>query len=505
MIANPVAVDAVSSAMSALSFAEMSVTSSSLAGAAPLPPTARIPMPRPLLLALIVACALFMESLDATVISTSLPVIAAALGESPIALKLALTAYLVSLAVFIPVSGWFADRYGARRVFRAAIVVFTLGSVACGFASSLGGFVVARFLQGMGGAMMVPVGRLLLMKSVAKDEMVTALSYLTIPALLGPVFGPLLGGFISTYFDWRWIFFINVPIALLGLYFAGRYIPNLREEQTWPLDLRGFVLSGLGLSLLTLGLATAGQHLLSGELSAACAAGGALLLAAYVRHARGCAHPLLDFRFLQVPTYRVSVLGGWLFRLGVGATPFLLPLLLQLGLGMSPLQSGALTCVSALAAIGMKTLSARILRRFGFRSVLTVNALIASLVLAVCGLFDTATPVWLLLCVLLASGFFRSLQFTALNAICYADIERVDMGPASGLANVAQQLALSAGVTVGAFMLEASAALHGHASVAIGDFAWAFLGVSLLSAAAAWPALRLPADAGAEVSGHRAA
>ena len=255
-----------------------------------------------LLLPLIVACALFMENMDSTVIATSLPVIAKDLAVNPISLKLALTSYLVSLAVFIPVSGWIADRFGSRVVFRMAIGVFMIGSLACGFSSSLGGFVAARFLQGMGGAMMVPVGRLVLLKSVPKNELVQALSYLTIPALLGPVIGPPLGGFISTYFDWRWIFFINIPIGFLGIYLASRHIPNIVEETLAPLDTLGFVLSGVGLSLLTLGLGSAGQHLMPNAVSAACAITGAIAIALYVRHALTHAQPVLDFRFFSVAT-----------------------------------------------------------------------------------------------------------------------------------------------------------------------------------------------------------
>ena len=455
-----------------------------------------------LLLPLIVACALFMENMDSTVIATSLPVIARDLGENPLSLKLALTAYLVSLAVFIPVSGWMADRFGSRTVFRAAIGVFMAGSLACGFSESLGGFVAARFLQGMGGAMMVPVGRLVLLKSVPKSELVQALSYLTIPALLGPVIGPPLGGFISTYFSWRWIFYINIPIGVLGIYLASRFIPNLTEDEIAPLDMRGFVLSGVGLSLLTLGLATAGEHLVSRATSLGCTFTGAATLAFYVLHARRCAHPVLDFRFLRIATYRTGVVGGALVRVGVGAVPFLLPLLLQLGFGYSALQSGLLTCCSAIAAMFMKTLAVAILRRFGFRTVLTWNAIIVAASIAVYGLFTATTPYALMVATLLAGGFFRSLQFTAMNALSYADIDRAAMSPASSLANVTQQIALSLGVTAGAYALEFTAGLRGHAQVEAADFGVAFAVVSLVAASSFLLNVRLPRDAGAEVSGR---
>jgi EmrB/QacA subfamily drug resistance transporter len=458
-------------------------------------------MRREVLLPLIIACALFMENMDSTVIATSLPVIAADLHVNPISLKLALTAYLVSLAVFIPISGWMADRFGSKTVFRLAIGVFMLGSLACAFSSTLGGFVIARFMQGMGGAMMVPVGRLVLLKSVEKNQLVQAMSYLTIPALLGPVIGPPLGGAISTYFHWRWIFLINIPIGVLGIYLATRHVPQIREHDLAPLDLRGFVMSGFGLSAMTLGLATAGEHLLTREMSTACIAAGALSLALYVRHALVSPHPLLDFRFLRVATYRTGVIGGGLFRIGVGAMPFLLPLMLQLGFGFSAVQSGLLTCTSALAAMFMKTQAVAILRRFGFRTVLTWNAVIAAGTIGSYGLFTAATPYMLMVGVLLAGGFFRSLQFTSLNAMAYADIERERMSAASSLANVTQQLSLSLGVTIGAFILEHAAAAHGRTQVAAGDFSIAFAVVALISASSFWFNLRLEKNAGAEVSG----
>ncbi len=462
-----------------------------------------------LTLPLIIACALFMENLDGTIIATSLPVIATDLAENPIALKLALTAYLVSLAVFIPISGWMADRHGSRTVFRAAIAVFVLGSLACGVSSSLGGFVVARFVQGIGGAMMVPVGRLVLLKSVEKRELVKVLSYLTMPALLGPILGPPVGGFIATYWHWRWIFFINLPIGLVGWTLAGRFVPEIVEELRTPLDWQGFLLSGIGLSALTLGAATLGQRLLPPAGSAACIVGGVACIAWYVVHARRFVRegrrPVLDFGFLRVPTYFAGVVGGSLFRVGVGASPFLLPLMLQLGFGYTALQSGLLTCSSAAAAMFMKTLATRILKRFGFRTVLSINALVASATIVGYGAFSAVTPVALMLGLLLFGGFFRSLQFTSLNALSYADIDKRDMGAASGLANVAQQMSLSTGVTLGAAALETMTLMAGRSDVAAGDFHVAFLVVGLVSASSFLLIRRLPADAGDEVSGRRIA
>jgi len=457
---------------------------------------------RTVLIPLIVACSLFMENMDSTVIATSLPAIAADIGESPLALKLALTSYLVGLAVFIPISGWVADRLGSRTVFASAIVVFVAGSLLCAVSSTLAAFVAARFLQGIGGAMMVPVGRLVLLRAVPKDELLVALNYLTIPALLGPVTGPALGGAITLYFSWRWIFLINLPIGVLGLYLVLRHIPNVKEPETPPLDLAGFALTGVGLSVLMLGLSSLGGHLLPGKITAACIVLGALALAAYPWHARRTAHPVIDLALLKLPTFHTGVIAGSLFRIGVGATPFLLPLLLQVGFGMNPLQSGLLTCASALGAMFMKTLTTVILRRFGFRKVLTVNALVASAAIGVFGLFTAATPHLVIFVVLLASGCLRSLQFTALQAVSFAEVTRETMSQASSIASMAQRLAQSLGVAFGAYALQVSSSAQGHADIVGADFAPAFAAVALVSAASLFFHAALPPGAGAEVSGH---
>jgi EmrB/QacA subfamily drug resistance transporter len=380
------------------------------------------PLQRAKLLPLIVACALFMENTDSTVIATSLPMIAQSLGEDPIALKLALTSYLVSLAVFIPISGWMADRYGARTIFRTALGVFMLGSILCAVSNSLGAFVGARFIQGMGGAMMVPVGRLVILRSVRKSELVSALAYLTMPALIGPVVGPMLGGFITTYFDWRWIFFINIPIGLVGIVLASLFFEDVREEDVAPLDIRGFLLSSFGFAALMLGLATGGRHLVPEAVSWLGVASGVAALVAYWFHARNMAYPVLNLKLLRIPTYRIGVIGGSIFRTGIGAIPFLLPLMLQLGFGLNALQSGMITFASAAGAFIMKTLAKQILAQFGFRRVMTVNALIGSAFLAASGLFTPTTPHWVMLMVLLVGGCFRSLQFTGINALSYADV-----------------------------------------------------------------------------------
>ncbi len=445
---------------------------------------------------LVVACALFMENMDSTVISTSLPAIAVDLHQDPITLKLALTSYLLSLAVFIPASGWAADRFGARLVFRGAIVVFTLGSVLCGLSSTLPGFVAARVVQGMGGAMMVPVGRLVLLRSVPREELVTALTYLTMPALIGPILGPPLGGFITTYFEWRWIFWINVPIGILGLVLASLFISDVREAQTWPLDVPGFLLCGLGLSLATFGLTVAGRGFVPPAVTLLLLAGGFTLIALYVRHARKARYPILDLGLLAIPTFRASVFGGFVFRLGIGSLPFLLPLLLQIGFGMSPFRSGCLTFASAAGAMAMKATAAPVLRRFGFKRVLVVNALLSSMFLVVYGTFTAATAPLLIFAALLGGGFFRSLEFTSTNALAFADIEPRDMSRATSFTSVAQQLSLSTGVAVGAGMIELSQWLHDDATLGTRDFSLAFFAVAIISATSAIVFARLPAGAG---------
>ncbi|HET7133583.1 MAG TPA: MFS transporter, partial [Gammaproteobacteria bacterium] len=381
--------------------------------------------------------------------------------------------------VFIPVSGWVADRFGARPTFMTAISVFLAGSLACAASGSLGSLVAARFLQGMGGAMMVPVGRLVLLRTVPKNELVQALSWLTIPALLGPVVGPPLGGFITTYFHWRWIFLINVPIGLLGIALAKRFIPHIREDAP-PLDWRGFLLAGGGLGLAMFGLSTFGRHLVPVEIAAASLVVGVVALAGYVLHARRYPRPLLDLNLFRLATYRVGILGGTLFRVGIGSTPFLLPLMLQIGFGLSPVQSGMLTFTSAIGAIFMKTLAARVLKRFGFRRVLVVNALVASALLCSFGLFRPTTPNLVILATLLVSGFFRSLQFTSLNAISYAEVDPPRMGQASSMAGMLQQLSLALGVAIGGYLLEVLGWLTDRPATDVHNFYLAFVGVALI-------------------------
>jgi EmrB/QacA subfamily drug resistance transporter len=447
---------------------------------------------------LVVASALFMEHLDSTVIATSLPAMAADLGLSPIRLNLAITTYLVSMAVFIPASGWLADRLGARRVFTGAIAVFLLGSILCGLAPSLGVLVFGRALQGLGGAMMTPVGRLVMLRSVPKSEMISAMAWLTIPALIGPVIGPPLGGFITTYASWRWIFWVNVPIGLLGIVASLALMPHIREEEVGPFDATGFAVSALGLAALVFALETAGRDIVAaGWVWAAFAVGGALL-ALYVRHARRIARPLIDLELLRLPTFRAGVLGGSLFRLGVGALPFLLPLQLQIGFGRTPLQSGLTTFVAAIGAMTMKLTAGRILTRYGFRDTLAVNAVIAGAMLAAVSLVGAATPVALLMALLLVGGFFRSLEFTAINVVVYSDVDDERMSRATSLSSMMQQLSLSGGVALGALTLHLLSLTSGRPPGAT-DFSTAIALVGGLSMAAALVFARLPADAGAQM------
>jgi EmrB/QacA subfamily drug resistance transporter len=452
---------------------------------------------------LIVASALFMENMDATVIATSLPAIAADIGTSPLTLKLAITSYLLSLAVFIPASGWTADRFGARAVFSIAIGVFMVGSIGCALSTSVTDFVIARVIQGMGGAMMTPVGRLVLLRSIDKRALVNAMAWVTVPALIGPVIGPPLGGFITTYFSWHWIFLINVPIGLLGIFLAQRYIDPIRSDAPERFDLYGLVLAGVGLGGIAFGLSVAGLNLLPWQVIVALIGVGTVSMTLYVFHARRTASPVLDFSLMRLATLRASIIGGFLFRLGIGALPFLLPLLMQIGFGLSPFHSGLITFASAAGAMGMKTLAARIIRTFGFRNIMTVNAVVSAVFLAACALFTVQTPLLLIMIILLVGGFFRSLQFTAINTVAYAEVEPAQMSRATTLVSVNQQLALSAGVAVGAFSVETTMAIRHGIELAAGDFAPAFLVVAVLAAASAYFFWQMPDDAGHEISGRQ--
>ena len=411
---------------------------------------------------LIVACAMFMESVDANVIVTAIPEMAKAFGRDPVTLKIAVTSYVLGLGVFIPICGWVADRFGARTIFRLAIGIFVAGSLLCAASTSLIPFTLARFVQGVGGAMMVPVGRIIIFRSVRRSEFIRAMNYLSLPAMLGPAVGPLLGGFITTYLHWRLIFFINIPIGILGIYLTNRYIGNAREPHPGPLDWFGFFLSASGGTLFLLGLSLIGGELVSNLTATGMTLAGVAFLIVYLLHSRRVKIPLLDLRFLRVPTFQASVMGGSLFRIGLGAVPFLLPLAMQEGLGMSAFKSGSITCASAFGGMFMRSLASRVLHRFGFRQTLMVNAALSGIAIAACGMFYPGTPTWIIWAVVLLGGFFPALQFTSLNSLTYAEIESRDVGRATSLGSFIQQVSLGLGVTVGGIALQISHELQGH-------------------------------------------
>ena len=462
-----------------------------------------MPLPRRIFMPLIVACGLFMESLDTTAIATALPAIAAGLGRDPTELKLALTAYLLSLAVFIPASGWLADRFGARNVFSVAITLFAIGSLSCGFAQSLAHLICSRILQGVGGAMMVPVARLIILRSVQKSELLNSMAWFTVPALFGPIIGAPLSGFITTYFSWRWIFWINAPIGVLGLILATRYIPDIRGETQSRLDLRGFALTAVGLCGVITGITALGFHGIEPTLAVLLLVFGAASLVAYVMVSRGHPNPFLDLDLFRISSFRHAVLGAALVRAGVGATPFLFPLMLQTGLGMSPLASGLTTFTSAIGAITMKFTARPILRRLGFRRTLIGNSLLIGALTALAALFSTTTPLALISGLLLASGFFRSLQFTSINALTFADVPPARMSRATSISSVTQQVAISLGITIGALAVELSRRAHGDASPTMSNFVIAFPLVGAITAVSALVFLRLRPDAGDDVSGRQ--
>ncbi len=450
---------------------------------------------------LILAVALFMEQMDSTVIATSLPAIAADIGTSPITLKLALTTYFVALAIFIPVSGWMADRFGAKRVFRWAIGVFVLGSVACAIAGSLEEFVGARFLQGMGGAMMVPVGRLVLVRSTPRGELINAMAWLTMPALIGPLIGPPVGGFITTYFTWHWIFLINVPIGLLGIVISGRVLPDMPPAAVSRIDWLGFFLAAIAASGIVFGVSVVSMPALPPLVGVATLFVGAIAAFAYLRHARRTPAPILDLRLFDNPAPRIAILSGSLFRISIGAIPFLLPLMFQIGFGLSPFESGMLTFASAIGAIAVKPFITRILRIGGFRNVLIFAILSGAVLISANAFFTPQTPYWAIILILVGAGFSRSLFFTSNNALTFADIDDRQASQATAIAAVSQQISIALGVAVAGMILEAHHRITGE-DTGLAAFSTAFLIVAVFAAIAALPILRLPPGAGGSVSGH---
>jgi len=391
----------------------------------------------------VVATALFMEQLDSTIVNTAIPTMASSLGVAPLSLKAVVTSYILSLAVGIPVSGWIADRFGTRRVLSIAVGMFTLASVACALSLNVPMLVAARIVQGLGAAMMTPVGRLAIVRTFDKSELLVAMNFVIIPALIGPLLGPTVGGLIVHWMSWREIFFVNVPIGIAALFIIHRYMPDYRGERTRPLDIVGLVLFGSGTAILSWLLEIFGEHSIGVVEGAVLLLVSASLLAAYVWHARSATHPLLDLALFKLRTFRVSVAGGFATRLGVGGIPFLLPLLYQLGLGLPAWESGLLMMPTAAAAMGMKFLSTPLLRRSGFRAVLIVNTVLVGGTICMFSLVTASVPLSLIVVLGLAQGFFNSLQFSSLNSMAYAEIRAIDSSMATSIASTLQQLSLS--------------------------------------------------------------
>jgi len=400
----------------------------------------------------VVASALFMEQLDSTIINTAVPTMAESLHVTPLSLKSVVTSYVVSLAVCIPASGWMADRFGTRRVFSTAVAIFTLSSILCGLALSAPMLVATRVLQGIGAAMMMPVGRLTIVRTFPKADLLTAMNFVIIPALIGPMLGPTIGGLIVHWLSWRVIFFVNVPVGIVALVLIHRYMPDYREDRSRPFDLVGLVLFSGGAALLSWLLEVFGEHSIDATSAAILFAISLGLLAAFGWHARASAYPLLQLALFKLRTFRVSVVGGFVTRLGIGGLPFLLPLLYQLGLGLPAWQSGLLMVPTAVAAMGMKFLSTRILRQFGFRQVLVVNTVMSGLVIGMFSQVTPATPIPLIVCLGLAQGFFNSLQFSSLNSMAYADVEARDASMAATIASTLQQMSMGLGLACGSLV-----------------------------------------------------
>jgi EmrB/QacA subfamily drug resistance transporter len=450
---------------------------------------------------LVIACGLFMAQLDSTIIATSIPQMAQSLSVSPLRLNIAITSYLITLAVFVPISGWLADRFGPRRVFCAALVLFTCGSMMCGLSVNFGMLVATRVLQGIGGAMMTPVGRLILIRTYPKDQLITAMAYASIPALIGPTIGPLVGGFLTTYASWRWIFYINLPIGILGVLLTLRYIQRFTTPRPPAFDFRGFFMVGSGLGLLAVGIEHLGRNMLPASELAGLFAAAAILLAAYVWHAQSATDPVLELRLFKLATFRTATLTGGFSRFAIGSVPFLLPLLLQVGFGLDPLQSGLLTFVTSLGQLLNKTMVRAMLRQFGFRNLLAANSMMLGLMICGIAMFTARSPHWQLWVYLIVYGFVRSVQFTSVNALTYSDLTPTIMSKGTSLSSVVQQLCMSFGVAIAASLLTLNTEASGQ--LVASDFRPVFLIIGILPILATAGFLRLPPQSGSHVSGHR--
>ena len=458
------------------------------------------------LLPWLVAVGFFMESLDTTILNTAVPAIARALEVPPLSMKAVLASYTLSLAVFIPISGWMANRFGTRRVFASAIGIFTLGSFLCGISNNIHLLVACRILQGSGGAMMLPVGRITMVRTFAKSELINAMSFVAIPGLVGPMLGPVIGGAIIGYFHWSVIFFVNIPIGLCGLYMVYRHLPNYREKRNYPLDVIGLVLFGSGIALLSYVLEVFGETSLSDREMLGLLGISAALLAAYGLHTKRTAHPLLRLKLLVIRTFRVAVSGNLFTRLGIGGIPFLLPLLYQVGLGFSPIQSGLLIMPQAFAAMSLKLTMPMILKKFGYRSVLISNTIMLGIMIMLFATIDLATPVWLIVTMAFIYGFLTSLQYTSMNTLAYADVGEHEASGASTIASTVQQLAVSFGIATASlaaalFIPDRLRATEGQM---IHGIHLALLCLAALTIASTIVFARLRAQDGASVSQHKA-
>ncbi len=460
---------------------------------------------RATLVALLVAGAFFMENLDGTVIATALPQMALSFGSSPVDLNIGMTAYMLALAVFIPVSGWMADRLGARRVFASAIGLFTFASILCGISNGLWEFTASRVLQGMGGAMMVPVGRLVVLRITEKKDLMRSIAYITWPGLAAPVIGPPVGGFITTYSSWRWIFYLNVPLGIIGIVLAMLWITN-DEAKTGRFDWLGFVLSGTACTSFMYSLELMGQQNVRWSLVGMFFGYSLVAGTIAIMHMRRTEHPLIDFGCLKAPTFALVTWGGSLFRIAIAVSPFLLPLMFQLAFGMTAFQSGLLVLALFAGNLGMKTVTTPILRRFGFRRVLLVNGMITACLIFSFSIIGPATPKALMVVLLFAHGLSRSMQFTSINTLAFVDIPKSLMSSASSFFAVMQQMSMGMGVAVGAVTLRIAMWVHGGVSStpATADFHLAFILVSVIALLAALDCATLEPNAGAEVSGRKA-
>jgi EmrB/QacA subfamily drug resistance transporter len=462
----------------------------------------RPPRRGPPLIPLVLAVSLFMENMDSTVIATSLAAIAEDIHTDAIALKLALTSYLVALAIFIPVTGWMADRFGGRKVFQIALLVFIIGSIACALADSLLAFIGARFLQGMGGAMMSPLARIVLIRATPRSGLVSAMAWLSIPGLIGPIAGPPLGGFLTTYFSWHWIFIINVPIGLAGIWLTQLFLPEFERNAPRRMDFPGFVMLGTCFAGLVFGISVITLPALPLTFGILTLAAGVVAGLLYLMYMRRTEYPLLDMRLFRFPLFRAAVVGGSLFRLGFGATPFLLPLMLQMDFGLTAFGAGMLVFVSAFGSMGAKFSATWLYEKFGFRTLLTLSTCGVAVCIVAQGLFVSTTPVPLMVAVLIIFGVFQSTVFTGLNAFAVADISDRDAAQSTSITTVFSQLFLALGVAVGGGMLELGPALRGGGVEHV-DFVLAFVVVGATTLAGAAVFFRVPADAGSQISGHR--